>query len=113
MFSKVSADPHDPHHLPSQIGEFDVERRRSHREAVVAIGRLTPLEPSDDGRPLQILVTDLSLHGCDFKAAAKPRDGAFYRLDVCVGPLTLSSRVRIIRLEMRTDWTYEVGGEFI
>lgn len=79
----------------------------------MSIGRLTPVDTTDPTRPMQILVTDVSLHGCDFRSAASPRDGAFYRIDVAVGPLSMTSRLRVIRIEMRNDGTYEVGGEFI
>ncbi|MFT3784578.1 MAG: PilZ domain-containing protein [Tepidisphaeraceae bacterium] len=102
---------HEP--VPSEIDGFQVERRRSHRESVVALGRLTPLDATDTVRPLQVLVTDVSLHGCDFRAALEPRNGGFYRIDLNVGPLTLHSRLRVMRIAPRSDGTFEVGGEFI
>jgi hypothetical protein len=107
----MSSEPSDQ--FTGDFGAISIERRRSHREAVVAIGRLTPLDASDGDRALQVLVVDVSLHGCDFKSAISPRDGAFYRLDVNVGPLSLASRMRVIRIERRSDDTFEVGGEFI
>jgi hypothetical protein len=99
--------------FPNDMAGVNVERRRSHRESVVAIGKLSPLDASDTTRPMQILVTDLSLHGCDFKTAVLPRDGAYYQINLSVGPLSMNSRVRVIRCTPRADGTYEVGGEFI
>lgn len=98
---------------PGSFGNIAIERRRSHRETVVAIGRLAALDVTDEVRSIQILVTDLSLHGCDFRCAVRPRDGAFYRLEVSVGPLSLTSRLRVIRTHIRSDGTYEIGAEFV
>jgi len=99
--------------MPRYLAGFPVERRRSHREAVVAIGRLTAADELDPLRPVQVLVTDLSLHGCDLRCAVEPRDGSFYHIDLSVGPLTLNSRLRVIRILGRSDGTFEVGGEFV
>ena len=110
--SDVSSEAQDPL-LPGSFGNIAIERRRSHRETVVAIGKLIPLDPSDQTRCIQVLVTDLSLHGCDFRCAAPPRDGAFYRIEMSVGPLSLNSRLRVIRNHMRSDSTYEIGAEFV
>jgi hypothetical protein len=107
----MASDSHEP--LPSHFGTIAVERRRSHRESIVAIGRLTALDASDGDRAVQVLVVDVSLHGCDFRCPLPPRDGAFYRIDLAVGPLSLSSRLRVIRIEQRPDATFEVGGEFL
>lgn len=108
----MSSEAHDPL-LPGSFGNIVVERRRSHRETVVAIGKLVALDPSDQQRCIQILVTDLSLHGVDFRCAAAPRDGAFYRIELTVGPLSLNSRLRVIRTNVRSDATYEIGAEFV
>ena len=108
----VPRDSHDPF-LASSIGDVAVERRRSHRETIVAIGRLTPADAGEGLRSLQILVTDVSLHGCDFKCAVSPSDGAYYQIDLHVGPLSLTSRMRVIRVQPRSDGTFEAGAEFI
>jgi hypothetical protein len=98
----------------SAFGDFSVERRRSHRETVVAIGKLVPLDSPEQGnRCTQVLITDLSLHGCDFRCDARPRVGAFYRIEVTLGPLALTSRLRVIRSQIRSDETYEIGAEFV
>ncbi len=108
----MSHEAHDPL-LPGSFGNIAIERRRSHRETVVAIGRLIPIDHSDEGRCIQVLITDLSLHGLDFRSAIAPRDGAFYRVEMSVGPLSLTSRLRVIRASMRSDGTYEIGAEFV
>jgi hypothetical protein len=102
--------------LPSHVGAYAVDRRRSHREPVVTIARLTPLEPSDSSprpRPVQVLVTDVSLHGCDFRTPLPPRDGAFYRIEMNVGPLFLASRIRVMRISSRNDGNFDTAAEFI
>lgn len=108
----MSSETHDSQY-PGSFGNIAIERRRSHRETVVAIGKLIALDESDEPRCIQILVTDLSLHGCDFRSAVRPRDGAFYRLEVAVGPLALTSRLRSIRAHTRSDGTFEIGAEFV
>jgi hypothetical protein len=108
----MSSDPQDPF-LPGSFGDIAVERRRSHRETVVAIGKLISLEASDGHRGMQVLITDLSLHGCDFRCITPPRDSTLYRIEISVGPLSLSSRLRVIRTHSRSDATYQVGGEFV
>lgn len=108
----MSTEARDPL-LPGSFGDFTVERRRSHRENVVAIGKLIPVDASDPQRTTQVLITDLSLHGCDFRATLPPRDGAFYRIELCVGPLSLTSRLRVIRIHARNDSTFEIGAEFV
>ena len=103
---------------PLRLGPVGVERRRSHREQVVALGKLHSLDPSDRGQidhghPIQVLVTNLSLHGCGIRCAQAPRQGALYQLDLLVGPLELHSRLRVIRAFGRADGTTELGCEFI
>jgi PilZ domain len=108
----VSSLPRDPQ--PDHgFGDIAVERRRSHREPIVAIGRLTPVDAGPTLRTFQVLVTDVSLHGCDFKSALAPTDGALYRIEINVGPLAMTSRLRVIRLASRADGTFEAGAEFI
>ena len=94
------------------FGDVAVERRRSHRENVVAIGRLTPIADATLGA-LKVLVTDVSLHGCDFRCDLPPVDGAIYKIELHLGPLSMTSRLRVTRLRSRPDGTYELGGEFV
>jgi hypothetical protein len=101
-----------PHESSDHFGDVAVERRRSHRENVVAIGRLTPI--ADATLPtLKVLVTDVSLHGCDFRCDLPPIDGAIYKIELNLGPLSMTSRLRVTRLRLRPDGTYELGGEFV
>ena len=95
------------------FGDIAIERRRSHRETVLAIGKLTALDAMSERRGMQVLITDLSLHGCDFRCITEPRTGVLYRIEISVGPVSLSSRVRIIRSHIRADSTYAIGGEFV
>jgi hypothetical protein len=100
------------HESSDHFGHVAVERRRSHRENVVAIGRLTPI--ADPTLPsLKVLVTDVSLHGCDFRCDLPPVDGAIYKVELNLGPLSMTSRLRVTRLRLRPDGTYELGGEFV
>jgi hypothetical protein len=108
----MSSDRQDPL-LPGPFGHISVERRRSHRETVVAIGRIAPIDADDRLRSIQVLVTDISLHGCDFRSSVAPREGTFYRIELTVGPLSLTSRMRITRVQRRGDGTHEMGAEFI
>ena len=113
------ADPHveeDMHALqlgPESSAGPQFDRRRSHREQVVALGKLHSLDASDRGHSIQVLVTNLSLHGCGVRCAQAPRPGALYQLDLQIGPLELHSRLRIIRAFGRADGTTELGCEFI
>jgi hypothetical protein len=100
------------HESSDHFGHVAVERRRSHRENVVAIGRLTSI--ADQTLPsLKVLVTDVSLHGCDFRCDVAPVDGAIYKIELNLGPLSMTSRLRVTRLRLRPDSTYELGGEFV
>lgn len=97
-------------------GGVALERRRSHREPIVAIGHLLPAAGRPNAgtaRPTPILVTDLSLHGCDFRCDTPLEMGGLYRLDVAVGALSITSRLRVVRTRRRFDGTHEVGAEFI
>lgn len=101
-----------PQESSDDFGDVAVERRRSHRENVVAIARLTPIAGDEQG-PCKILVTDVSLHGCDFRCELPPADDAVYQIELHLGPLSLTSRLRITRRSRRADGTFELGGEFV
>ena len=106
--------PHDPLASDRFEGEVAVERRRSHREPIVAIGHLhSTVRDNRSDAAIQILVTDVSLHGCDFRCEVSLDAGSFFRLELAVGPLALTSRLRVIRIRARYDGTFEVGAEFI
>lgn len=109
----MSSNEEEDSQLPDPFGDIAVERRRSHRESVVAIGKITALEPSEERRGMQVLITDLSLHGCDFRCITRPCDGMLYRIEVSIGPVSLTSRMRVIRTHVRSDSTYAIGAEFV
>ena len=109
MSNAVSAQPQES---SDDFGDVAIERRRSHRETVIAIGKLMPVG-RDDAEPQKVLVTDVSLHGCDFRCDLPPADDVAYQIELHLGPLSLTSRLRITRQRRRTDGTFELGGEFV
>ena len=87
------------------------DRRRSHREPVVTVGTLRAVSSSrESGR--QVLVSDVSLHGVGIRATFELEIGEFYTIEIGVGPLHLSSRLRVARVRALADGTYDIGGEF-
>lgn len=110
-FNSVSLEPHSDESAGDQFGDVAVDRRRSHREAVVAIGRLEPLDSALS--PLKVLVTDVSLHGCDFRCDLPPSQLSAYKFELHLGPLSMTSRLRVTRSQRRGDGTFEIGAEFV
>ncbi|MGF1633643.1 MAG: hypothetical protein ACFCVE_07315 [Phycisphaerae bacterium] len=118
--------PREPEDSP-HVGSIAIERRRSTREPVVTLGNVQPLEPLEGGyanghdaagpagqsRPMQVLITNVSLHGCGFRCAERLRIGLLYRIEVNLGPLYLTSRMRVARVRTGSDGTFHIGGEFI
>jgi hypothetical protein len=91
------------------------ERRRSRRGQVFSMGLLGMLRAvgAPDGLPAeQVIVTDVSLHGVGFRSPMKFTVDSMYFVELGVGPLHLSSRLRIARVQPRADGTYDVGAEF-
>ena len=87
------------------------DRRRSHREPVVTVGTLrSPETPKAPGR--QVLVHDVSLHGVGMRTTFPLELSEFFIIDIGVGPLHLSSRLRMARVRELKDGTYDIGGEF-
>jgi hypothetical protein len=93
------------------LGGHGVERRRSTREPVITVGMIRPLT-HDDAAPEQVLVTNVSLHGVGVRATSELPIGGRYHIEIGVGPLHLTSRLRVVRCRVRADGTYDVGGEF-
>jgi hypothetical protein len=57
-------------------------------------------------------VTNVSLHGVGLRATRTLGVGARYHIEIGVGPLQLTSRLRVVRCRVRQDGTYDIGGEF-
>jgi hypothetical protein len=88
-----------------------VERRRSSREPVVTVGMIRRLS-HDDEPSEQVLVTNVSLHGVGFRSTHLLPMGSRWAIEIGVGPLHLTSRLRVARSRARNDGTYDIGGEF-
>jgi hypothetical protein len=87
------------------------ERRRSTREQVFTQGLLRSLaQPRATSE--QVMVTDVSLHGIGFRSAQRIAIDATFDVEIGVGPLYLSARLRVVRARLRADGTYDMGGEF-
>src|SRR5688572_25964760 len=98
-------------HAPDPLSGKGLERRRSTREPVVTVGMIRLLS-HDDATPEQVLVTNVSLHGVGFRSTRSLGVGVRYHIEIGVGPLQLTSRLRVVRCRIRTDGTYDIGGEF-
>jgi PilZ domain len=103
--------------LQERIGDetrsqsFGRDRRRSHREPVVTVGTIRAFDaPKEPGR--QVLVNDVSLHGVGIRTTFRLEIGEFFSIEIGVGPLHLSSHLRVARLRELPDGTYDIGGEF-
>ena len=119
----MDATHHDAgFHDGFETGTLEADRRRSGREEVVTLGRLVPddtyhavclsrLRNAADAT--KVLVLDVSLHGCRFRCPDPLEVGDFHRIEINVGPLRLSSRLRVTRTTCRGDAAYDVGGEFV
>ena len=109
----AQAEPAHPPETASapRLGDQGLERRRSTREPVITVGMIRPLT-HDDAAGEQVLVTNVSLHGVGVRATRSLPIGARYHIEIGVGPLHLTSRLRVVRCRLRHDGTYDVGGEF-
>jgi hypothetical protein len=88
-----------------------MNRRRSHRQRVETVGSLRAEDqPKDAGR--QVLVADVSLHGVGLRTTFQLKLNEVFIIDIGVGPLHLSSRMRVARVRPLPDGTFEIGGEF-
>jgi hypothetical protein len=87
------------------------DRRRSHREPVFTIGRISCVD-ADGVCNQEVMVTDVSLHGCGFRCNVELDETSVYEIEIGVGPLHLSSKLRIVRIRLRADGTYDIGSQF-
>jgi hypothetical protein len=77
----------------------------------VTVGTLrSPQDPKGPGR--QVLVNDVSLHGVGIRTTFPLELAEFFIIEIGVGPLQLSSRMRVARVRELKDGTYDIGGEF-
>lgn len=97
--------------IAPEATEAEIERRRSSREPLGTVGMLTA--DNDEGsNPIQVLVTNVSVHGVGFRSPVSFTEGAVYRIRIGTGPLQLTSRMRITDARRRADGTCDVGAEF-
>jgi hypothetical protein len=87
------------------------DRRRSHREPVVTAGTLRLASDKREGGR-QVLVHDVSLHGVGMRTTFQLELDDVFMIEIGVGPLRLSSRLRVARVRPLKDGTYDIGGEF-
>lgn len=66
----------------------------------------------DDATPEQVLVTNVSLHGVGILSTRALPIGTRWAIEIGVGPLHITSRLRVVRARVRSDGTYDIGGEF-
>jgi hypothetical protein len=90
-----------------------IDRRRSTREPVSTLGMVRALGDGEFDRPRQVMVNNVSLHGVGFRCMERLDSDQIYVIEIGVGPLHLTSQLRIIRNRPRPDGTYDVGAEFI
>src|SRR5436309_890722 len=93
--------------LDSRLG---IERRRSSREPVVTLGMLRANDPAEPRtiddiadmfeQPRQVLVTNVSLTGVGFRSPEPIDAEILYLIEIGVGPLHLTSRLRIVRVRV-------------
>ena len=87
------------------------ERRREKRQSLTVLGVLTAANAPD--KPLEVAVSDVSLHGCSFRSPVPFRAGAPYTLRIGTGGLHLTSTLRIISSRDRADGFFDVGAKFV
>jgi hypothetical protein len=87
------------------------ERRRSTREPVFSLGRISCVD-NNGVCNLEVMVTDVSLHGCGFRCNAELDESSTYEIEIGVGPLHLSAKCRIVRVRLRADGSYDLGAQF-
>ena len=95
-----------------RASEF-VERRKSTRQPLGAVGLLSVDGDSEFKNQLEVLVLDVSLGGVGFRSPVAFRVGAVYALRIGSGPLHLKARLRIVSSRTRDDGMFDVGAKFI
>ena len=90
-----------------------IERRRSNRQPLGAVGVLAEESDVQFSNQLQVLVMNVSLGGVGFRSPVAFRPGAVYAMRIGTGPLHLKAKLQIVSSRPREDGTFEVGAKFI
>ena len=90
-----------------------MERRRSTRQMLGAVGVLAEDSDTLFRNQLQVLVMNVSVGGVGFRAPVPFRAGSIYAMRIGTGPLHLKARLQIISSRPRDDGTYDVGAKFV
>src|SRR5207244_2213057 len=103
----------NPRTAAQRIDGIFTELRRSQRSGILTPAMLRQLD-LDQATITPVMVTDVSLHGVGFRSphALPIDDTLFYAIEIGVGPLHLTSRLRVVWSRRRRDGTYNIGGEF-
>lgn len=102
-----------PKDVAAEDEKTGAERRRSHREPVATLGMLRCLDDNEHERPRQVMIHNVSLHGVGFRCMERLDSDLTYVVEIGVGPLHLTSQLKIVRNRTRPDGTYDIGAEFI
>src|SRR5262245_30247954 len=116
----MSANPATPlHQDPAQqpqtgprVADY-VERRKSNRQYLGAVGVIAEDSDVQFRNQLQVLVLNVSVGGVGFPAPVAFRPGSLYIMRIGTGPLHLKSRLQVISSRPREDGTFDVGAKFI
>jgi hypothetical protein len=87
-------------------------RRRSTRELAMTRGLLRSASAGTRGTSQEAMVTNISLHGVGLISTLELLEGEFFYIEIGVGPLHLTSRMRVVRCEARPDGYFDAGCEF-
>ena len=88
-------------------------RRRSERNPYVIEAFVYSPTATEEDEKLESTSLNLSRHGVGFCIEHPLPVGAFYVIEIGLGPQKLVSEMRTVSCRRRADGMYEVGGEFI
>jgi hypothetical protein len=88
-------------------------RRRSERNPYVIEAFVYSPTSTDPDERIEATSLNLSRHGVGFCIEHPLPAGAFYVVEIGLGPQKLVSEMRTVSCRRRADGMYEVGGEFI
>jgi hypothetical protein len=87
-------------------------RRRSDRFPHVAESWVSTELPDGTTERTEVTSVNLSRHGVAFQLAHPLAAGAFYTIEIGLGPQQLVAEVRTISCRATQDGRYEIGAEF-